>query len=111
MAAFGIAAVSDVMPSSTTDVVVTPPVEDPILDKIWTTADGRQIKVRDLEDGHLVNIIKHLSNRQAWYNSESVAQHDKKLMLDLYRVAQSRRLELPSINLLLQPFEWTAHIT
>jgi hypothetical protein len=111
MAAFSIAAVSDAMPSSTTDVVVAPPIEDPILDKIWTTADGRQIKIRDLEDDHLVNIIKFISNRQSWINSDVYAHNDKKLMMDLYRVAQSRRLELPSMSSLLKPFDWTNHVT
>ena len=26
-------------------------------DKIWRTADGRSVTVRDMKDGHLVNVI------------------------------------------------------
>lgn len=29
-------------------------------DTLWGTYDGRWIKIRDLEDAHLANIIKHL---------------------------------------------------
>lgn len=30
---------------------------------VWTTFDGRKIKVKDLETGHAINIVNHLAKR------------------------------------------------
>lgn len=37
--------------------------------KIWKTKDGRKIRIKDLDDGHLVNCIKMIERNVAWLQS------------------------------------------
>lgn len=38
---------------------------------IWITNDGRKINIKDLEDSHLMNIIKYLRKREAYFKDQA----------------------------------------
>lgn len=59
-AALGIAAVEPLLPDQT---VLADSPEPDFRDLVWTTADGRRVKVRDMEDNHVINIIWFLHRR------------------------------------------------
>ena len=65
------------------------------LDTTWTTMDGIHIKVRDLEDTHLANIIKHLHHYKINYE----------LMIFLTRIAFERGLKEDFLYRALIPYK------
>ncbi len=42
-------------------------------EKIWTTKIGEEIKYKDLEDGHLLNIIRYVKRRAKELDGEVIA--------------------------------------
>ena len=58
-AAFGVAIIDPVIP----ETVISAPEEVSFRDLVWTTADNRRVKVRDMDDAHVINIIWFLHRR------------------------------------------------
>jgi hypothetical protein len=36
----------------------------------WTTADGRDVKICDMTDQHVINVIWHINDRKSHYGNE-----------------------------------------
>lgn len=70
-------------------------------DEIWTTADGRQILVKDMDARHIANVIKTLKCRAA----TSINQVNSVLALDEKAVATLAEKSFPIYKRLLAEFE------
>lgn len=58
-------------------------------DMVWTTADGRRNKIRDLTSAHLVNIKKHIEENK---NQFLTMLGEQRLETCLFNIRQEIRL-------------------
>ena len=64
-------------------------------DMVWTTFDGRHIKIRDLEDTHVANLIDYLSHRRLSRDGELITFLKKEAKLRGLKEGFLERAQIP----------------
>jgi len=67
-------------------------------DMIWVTADGRELKLRDITSAHLSNILKHVDNNIDAFNYKFGEKRIKNAKFNITQEIRYRKLNRISIN-------------
>jgi hypothetical protein len=75
------------------------------LNDIWTTADGRRIRVQDMGNQHLINTIKMLIRKAEAYRNEALQYYPsfQGEMAQMYAEAEWQSLATCPVEELLPP--------